>query len=163
MQARQNVAKSQTMMFQPGALRSGMLEDAVGQVCMGVGASYHEQLLIRIPWTEWGVELNAESMKAHKRRMHGTYPEIYRNRLPTSQTEHLPQVYDARFLNGTTQWPWTFPGWPGSSWTWNGLRNSFNCQHWGDRIIILDKHPTPFPKCDLCRSQVPLWRLNSFH
>ena len=30
-------------------------------------------------------------------------------------------------------------------------------------IRTLEKHPSPFPKCDCCGIQLPLWRLNSRH
>ena len=42
-----------------------------------------------------------------------------------------------------------------SSRDWNGLRNDFKWQNWGDGIRILEENLSPFPKCDSCISQVP--------
>ena len=39
-----NVTKSQTITFQPGALWSGMPDEAVGRLCKSLGVSYREQL-----------------------------------------------------------------------------------------------------------------------
>ena len=39
-----NVVKSNTMTCHPGALRSGVSEDAVGRQCTGIGAKYQERL-----------------------------------------------------------------------------------------------------------------------
>ena len=94
-------------------------------------------------------------MKAHCRRMHGTDPVIDWNQINVSQTEHLPQVYDVSFPKGMTHFPLPFPGCLVSSWSWNRLQDHFNLQHWGYSIIVLEYHPSPFPKCNRCGSQVP--------
>ena len=80
-----------------------------------------------------------------------------------SQTEHLTQVYEVRFPKITTQCSCPFSVCAGSSWTWNVLWKYFNLQYWEDNIIILQKHPYPFPKCDHCGSMVPPWQLNICH
>ena len=46
---------------------------------------------------------------------------------------------------------------------WTRLSPHFSRQHWGYRIRILVKHPNPLPRCDQCRSQVPVGRLNNRH
>ena len=66
--------------------------------CTGVGDSYWVRLQRRISCPECGVELTAGSMTAHRRCMHGTDPVINWIRLPVSQTEHQPQVYNVIFL-----------------------------------------------------------------
>ena len=43
------------------------------------------------------------SMTAHRQKMHGTEPEIGWNRLPVSQTEYIPHVFDVSFPNGMSQ------------------------------------------------------------
>ena len=78
-------------MFQPGSIWSGMSEEAVGRQCTSVGASYHERLQIRIPWTECGVELNVGSMTKHRRSIHGTDPAIEWNRLPSVRCNTYPR------------------------------------------------------------------------
>ena len=83
--------------------------------------------------------------------------------MPVSQTEHIPQVFDVSSLKGVSQCPCLFPGCPGSSRTLNVLRNHFNRQHWEDGLSILEEHPTPFPKCESCRSQVTPWSLRNRH
>ena len=103
------------------------------------------------------------SMMAHRIRINRTEPEIDWSRIPVSQTEYPPQVYDFSFPKGTTLRPCPFNGLPGYSKTCNRLRNHFNRQHWGDSIRILEEKPYPFYKCDRCRSQVPTWRINSRH
>ena len=90
-------AKSQRMTFQPRSLQLVMSEEAVVWRCTGLGVSYHEQLRRRITCLERGVELTSGSMTAHWKKMHRAEPMIDQNRLPASQTEHLPQVYDIIF------------------------------------------------------------------
>ena len=45
----ENVSKSRTMTYQPGALRAGMLEEAMALKCTGVGDSYRVIFQRRIP------------------------------------------------------------------------------------------------------------------
>ena len=151
------------MTCQPGELRLGISEDAVGRRYKGVVASYREQPHRWIICPEYGVELTAGSMKAHRRRIQRTEPAIYWNQLLVSQTEHPPQVYDVRLPKGTTPLPWTFSKCLGSYWTWNGIRNHFNWQHWVDSTRILEEHPTPFRKSDHCVSHPPPWKRKSCH
>ena len=127
------------------------------------GESYCEQLQRQIPCPECEIELTAGSMMAHQIRMHGTDIEIYRNQLSVIQTEHPPQVYDNSIPKSTMQCPFPLPRLPGSYRTWNGPRNHFNQQHWGDSIRILEEHPSPLPKCNYCESQVLSWCLKSLH
>ena len=44
-----NFEKSKAMNFQPGTLRYGMSEEAVGRWCTGRRATYYERLKRRIP------------------------------------------------------------------------------------------------------------------
>ena len=98
-----NVTKYNAMTFQPGTLRYGMLEEAVGLWCIGRGATYRERLIMWIPFPDFGVELTAGSMTGHRRRIHDTEIEINWNRLPVIQMEHIPQVFGVSFPKGTTQ------------------------------------------------------------
>ena len=54
-----NVAKSKVMSFQTGTLISRMLEDVVGQQCMGGGDTYSERLIRWIPCPDYRLELTA--------------------------------------------------------------------------------------------------------
>ena len=121
-----NVTKSRSMVCQPGALRSGMSAEAKALKFTGVRDSYCMILRQRISCPECGVELTAGSMTYHHRHMNGTEPAIYWNRFPFSQTEHHPQVYNVRFPRSTNHFPCPFPGCPGSSHRWNGLRSYVN-------------------------------------
>ena len=100
-----SITKSWTMACKPGALWSAILEEAVGWKFTLVEVSYREQLQRRIICPKYGVELTGGYMTAHRRRMHRTETAINWNRLPVSQKERLPQVYDVRFPRGTTQFP----------------------------------------------------------
>ena len=100
-------------------------------------------------------------MTSHRQQMHGTDTEIDWNQLPVSQTEQIPKVSDVSFPEGTSQCKLPFSGRPGSSRTWNGLRNYLNRQHCWDSLRILEDQPTLFPKCKKCGSQVPYWRLSN--
>ena len=133
-----NVAKSQTMTCQPGALRAGMSEETMELKCTGVGDLYRVRLRRQIPCPECGVELTEGSMTAHRRRMHGMDPTVDWSWLPVSQTENQPQVCNVSFLQSTKQYPCTFHGCPESSHTWNGLRSHFNRQYWVDGTRILE-------------------------
>ena len=44
-----NTAKSWTMTCQPGSVRPGMSEEAIGWQCTGLGVSYYKPLQRRIP------------------------------------------------------------------------------------------------------------------
>ena len=158
-----NVVKSLLMTCQPGALGSQISADVKALEFTGVVDLYCMRLRRRIPFLECGVELTEGSMSAHCSCMHGAETEIYWNLLLVSQTEHCLQVYNVRFLRSTKRCPWPFPGWPGSSHTWNGLRLHFDIQHWGDRIRIPKKHMNLLLRCVFCRSQVPAGRLNTQH
>ena len=60
-----NVAKSYTVTCQPGALQTGMLEEAMALKFTGVGDSYRVRIQRRIPCPECGVNLTMRSMTAH--------------------------------------------------------------------------------------------------
>ena len=105
-----NVVKYWTITCQTGALQLGMLREAVVRGCMGLGVSCQERPWRRIPCTECGVEPNSGFMASHLISTHGTETEIDWNRLTISQTEHLPQVYEASSPKGTTHYSCPFPG-----------------------------------------------------
>ena len=140
-----------------------MSEEAVVRQRTVKGATYRGRLRIHNPCPDSGVDLTTGLVAVHRRRMHGTEPDIYWKWLPVSQTEHISQIFDVILPKGTSHFPCTFPGCPGSSCTCNGLRNHFNLHNWGGSIRILDQHPTLFHKCDRCGSQVPPWRLRKWH
>ena len=71
-----NIAKSQEMTCQPGALWAVILEEAMALKCTGVGDSYQVIIQRRIPCLEYEVELKAGYMTAHHRCMHRTEPKI---------------------------------------------------------------------------------------
>ena len=98
-----NVGKLQTMMFQPKALRSVMLEEAVGWRYTGVGASNREILWRCISCLECSIKLTSGSMSVHRIWMNWTEPEINQNRLPVSQMENLPKLYITSSPKITTQ------------------------------------------------------------
>ena len=52
-------------------------------------------------------------MTVHRRRMYGIEREIDWNRLPVSQTEHIPQIFYISFPKVTYQRPLLFTGCPG--------------------------------------------------
>ena len=131
--------------------------------CTWVGDSYSVIIQRRITCQEFGVELTAGSMTAQRRRMHGTEPAIDWSRLLVSQTVYQPQVYNMRFPRRMNQYPCSFPRCPVFSCTWNGLSSHFNMQHWGGCISILEDHPKPLPRCELCGSQVPSGSLSNCH
>ena len=91
-----NVRKSCKMTFQTGILRLGISEEANAM-------KYWVRLRRRISCPECGVELTAGSMTAHLLHMYGTEPAIKWSHLSVSQTEHQPQMYNARFLQSTKQ------------------------------------------------------------
>ena len=81
-----NVEKSKTVTFQPGEIHTGMSEEVLSWMIKGEGATYREHLQRRIPCPDWGVELTARSITAHRRLLHGSDPEIYWDILPVRQT-----------------------------------------------------------------------------
>ena len=158
-----NVSKYKTTTFQPGAIHTGIPEEAFRRRIKGKGGTYQEHMRRRIPCPDCGVELAARSMTAHHRRLHGTEPEIEWDQLPVIQTEHLPLMYEFRFLTNIQSCQCTFPGCPGMPWSRSGLQNHFSRLHWGDIILKLEEHPTTFPHCERCNQQVPPWLMNNIH
>ena len=150
-----NVAKYKKMTCQSGNIWSGMSEEAVGWRSTGRGATYREMLRWQITWLDCGVELMAGLMTVHRRRHNGKEPPINWNRLPVSQAEHLPQMFEVSLPKVTAKWKCAFTGFPGSSCTWSGLRNHFNQQNWGDSLIILEENPSPLPHYERCECQGP--------
>ena len=71
-----NVAKSHTMMCQPGALRSGVSEEAKALNCTGVGDSYQVRIRISIPDPECEVDITVGLMMIQRPHMHSTEPAI---------------------------------------------------------------------------------------
>ena len=104
-----NVASSKAMTCQPVTLRSGISEEVVGQHCTYRVETYWDLLRIWIPCPDCGVELTTGSMTVHRCRMYGTKPEVGWNRLPVSQTEHIPQVCDVIFPKVSSQCNAPFP------------------------------------------------------
>ena len=64
--------------------------------------------------------------------------EIDWNRLPVNQIEQILQVFGVSFPKGVSQFPCPFPGYLGSSRTWNSLRDHFNRYHWVYSLRILE-------------------------
>ena len=124
-----NFAKSHMMTFQPGALRLWMSEEARECKCVGVVSSYHERLWQQIPLPECGVKITAGLMIAHRRQIHGTEMAIDWNRLPVSETEYHPQVYNVRFPLEKKRCPQPIPRCPVSSPTFTSLLNHFIIHH----------------------------------
>ena len=115
------------------------------QQCMVRGNTYIEKIRSRIPCPDCGVDITAVSMTVHQQHIHGTEPDIDWNRLPVSQMDHIPRVFNVSFQKDTSQFPYSFTGCPGFSWTWNDLRNNLNQHHWGIIMQILEEHPPPSP------------------
>ena len=82
----ENVTKSRAMTCQLGTLWSGMQEESVVRRCMFRVLDCHERLRMRIPSSDYRIEIIAVLMTAHRSQMHGTEPGIDWNRLPVSQT-----------------------------------------------------------------------------
>ena len=100
-------------------------------------------------------------MTAHRQRMHGTEPTIDWSRLLVSHMEHQPQVHNVRFSRSTKQYPCSFPRFPWSYHTWNGLRSHFICHYCGDRIRVLEEHPNRLPMYECCKIQLPAGRIST--
>ena len=66
-----NVAKYKTMTCQPGAIFTGMSEEAFNWRITGEGAMYRDHIQRHIPCTDCRVELTARYMTAHYRILHG--------------------------------------------------------------------------------------------
>ena len=134
-----------------------------GTEVYGQGGTYQDYMRRRFYCPDYRVELTTGLMMVQRWRIYGTDPEIDCNRLLVSHTEHIPRVFEISFWKGTSQCPCPFSVCPGSSQTWNGLRNNFNRHNWRDRLRILEEHPTLFPKCERCGSQVPPWCLGNWN
>ena len=63
----------------------------------GEVTNHCNRLRRRIPWPECGAEVTTASLKAHRKQMNRTKPEIDWNRLLVSQTRHQIMVYQMSF------------------------------------------------------------------
>ena len=77
---------------------------------MGKGTKYRERMRRCLPCPNCGVELEAGSMTAHRRRLHGTETAIDWEGLPVSKMDHLPQVFEVSFPSVTTKCKCPLPG-----------------------------------------------------
>ena len=84
-----NVSKFKTITYQPGKTQLRMSEDAVVRKGKGKVYTYRGRLRRQLPFLECGVELMVGSMADQSRCLNGTDPDIYWNRIPVSQKEHL--------------------------------------------------------------------------
>ena len=146
-----------------GVIRSGMSEDVAIQRSTSRGSTYRERLIHRIPCPYCSVEIILGSMMKHWRLIHRTETMTDWNQLPLGLTEQLLHVFHVRFTKCTSQCQCPLSGCLGSSCNCNNLWNHFNWKHWGYILRILEEHPSPFPKCERCGSQVSPWRLNNRH
>ena len=138
-----NFAKLKTMKCQPGAIILGVSDEAFLRRSKGKGSSYWGRLRIKIPCLDFVVEMMLGSMTDHFLQLHRTDLEIDWDRLPMSQHECLPQLYEVSSPKTTSKCQRPFQGCPGPSRTRSGLRNHFNRTHWKHRIQILEYNPMP--------------------
>ena len=158
-----NVAKSKTTTWQPGAIHTGMPEEAFSKRRKGELATYRNCMRQHIPCPECGVELTAGSMTAHCRLLHGTEPSIDCDWLTVSQTEHLPLVYEFILLTNMQSCQCPFPRCNMTSQIRSVLQNNFIRIHWRESILIIEEHPTLFPHYEHCKRQVTPWLLKNWH
>ena len=158
-----NSAKFKIMTCQPGMMRTGMSEEAMGRRSTGKIATYQESLRKRLLCPDFGVDLMEGSMINHRRRLHGKEMAINRDRLLVSHTDHLTHFFEVIFLRVMTNFQCPSTECSGSSCTRRGLRKNFNRQYWRDSMMILQEHPSLFLHCDCCGFQVPPWILNNRH
>ena len=71
-----NVSKSKTTICQPGAICTGMSEEAFSWRITGEVATYREHLRQNIPYPDCGVDLTSGSMTYHCRQLYVTDPSI---------------------------------------------------------------------------------------
>ena len=158
-----NVAKSNTMTCQPGAICTGISEEAFSWNRKGEGSTYQELLWWCITCPYCGVELRHGSIMDRHRWLHGTEPSIDWYQLPVRHIEHLPLVYEVGFLTNIQSCQCPFPGYPGTSWSRSGIQNHSSRLHLGFSILILEEHTIPSPYFERFKRQVPPWLLNNFH
>ena len=84
-------------------------------------------------------------------------------RLPVSQKEHLLHMFEVSFPRVATKCQCPFPGNPGLSHTWRGIRNHFNQKHWRDSLMILEEPLPYFQHSENCGRQMPPWIINNRH
>ena len=140
-----------------------MLEGGFNQKRTGDGTTYQERLWCLIPYPDCGVELMAGSMIDHYRNLYGMELGIVWDYLPVSQTENPLNVYEVIFPTTMQLCQCPFPRYTGTSHSRSVICNHFRRIQWGDRILILEKHSTPFPQCKCCGQQVTPWIPNNHH
>ena len=118
-------------------LSSGMIEGAVGRKCTSRGTTHQERLRIGIPCPDCRVEFTAESMTAHIWRMHGTEG--------VSQTQHITQVFNAKFPKDMSQCKPPFPICLDSSNTWMVCRIILTASTGGGIYRSWSSTPPQFP------------------
>ena len=54
-----------------------------------------------MPCPDYGLDMTAISLKYHIRKLHVTYPDIDWERLPVTQHDNLPQLYEVIYPKDT--------------------------------------------------------------
>ena len=93
-----NITKSNTTTFQLVDICTWVSEEVFSWSITGYVATYWERLQRCIPCPYCGVELKCFSMTVNCILFHGPDPVIDWDQLSVSQMEHLPTIYDVRFL-----------------------------------------------------------------
>ena len=92
-----NVSKSNPMNCHPVEIQLVVSREAFSQHRTGEGATHRERLWRFILCPDHGVEIIGGYLRSHRRRLHGTNPEINWYRMLIIHTKHLSQVYEVIF------------------------------------------------------------------
>jgi hypothetical protein len=154
-----NTTKTKTMTCLPGHIRTLLSSAAYKRRLTGQGDSYRQRKCQKVDCPECSKELSMGSLQQHLQTQHGLDPPTYE--LPDNILDsHNLHTYTVSFPRILPRKPCPVPGCTAKPTTRQALHLHFQNRHPQDSIHILEEHPTPFPKCELCGFQVSLGSRN---
>ena len=114
---------------------------------MEEGANYWSILRRHVLCPDHGMDITADSLTDHCRRLHGTKPAINWDSLLVRYHKHLPQVYGIIPPWDIIKCQCPLPGCPRPPQSIIGIRNYFNRMHWNNSILIIEEHFAPYQHC----------------
>jgi hypothetical protein len=125
----------------------------------GEGDTYRQRKRRRVSCPECQKDLSASSIQQHLRTQHGQDPPTFE--LPDNILDaHVPHTYVISFPRVLPHKPCPVPECTARPTTRTAFRIHFRNRHPHDSIHILEEHPVPYPKCELCGFQVPIGSRN---
>ena len=153
-----NTTKTEVMVCGPGYISQPRSDAGYRRRTTEEGDSYQERQRRCVECPDCGLTMQAGTLAAHRRRIHGIEP---------SQCYTLPpagsRLYTLDFPKHLQQASCPVPGCSGSAKSHFLMRRHFQFRHPEDTVHIRQESMTPLPKCEQCDLQLPGNQLTAGH